>query len=99
MPTSSATSDTAATTTIAAPPRGAANGQINGANIVKSPTEALAKATKRTNKWVPVDGNEATANVAYQCSNVSFIYPVSCLCRAQYAMLRHPCLHSKANAG
>jgi hypothetical protein len=43
-------------------------------NIVKSP-EALIKLTTKA-KFVPVDGNEATANVAYQLSNVSFIYPV-----------------------
>ena len=44
-------------------------------NIVKGPGY-LTKPNIKTPKFVPLDGNEATANVAYQLSNVSFIYPV-----------------------
>jgi hypothetical protein len=59
-------------------------------NIVKSP-DALIKVTTKS-KFIPVDGNEATANVAYQMSNVSFIYPVSFSFACSPFVPSDPCL-------
>ena len=41
-----------------------------------APTEA-APAARKAVKFAPMDGNEAVSRIAYACSDVSFIYPIT----------------------
>mmetsp|Transcript_33261 Transcript_33261/g.73565 ORF Transcript_33261/g.73565 Transcript_33261/m.73565 type:complete len:1321 (+) Transcript_33261:162-4124(+) len=49
---------------------------VDSKNNVVSAPESLSKS-KAVVKMAPMDGNEATAHVAYAVSDVSFIYPIT----------------------
>ncbi|KAG2483210.1 hypothetical protein HYH03_017908 [Edaphochlamys debaryana] len=46
-------------------------------NVVSYTTPQPVSGSKPGAKQVPMDGNEATANIAYAVSDVSFIYPIT----------------------
>jgi hypothetical protein len=47
------------------------------AAVVEAPVAAPAPASAKKHKTAAMDGNEATARIAYAMSDVSFIYPIT----------------------